>query len=249
MEEHEYQVMYDVEKTHWWFVSRRLFLESMFRHIGIGVKRLTIADIGAGTGGMFSLLKRYGTVIGIEPHHKARKLAKKRGISLRADNAERTKLATRSMDMVCLFDVLYHRGIDDRKALAEANRILKPGGLLIVTDCAMPWLAGPHDRAVHGRIRYTSALLGSRVAQAGFGIRKISYMFFFLFPWFAMKRLVDRFFNVKGCASDVSAVPTKINEMCIFLHRIESWILPFVSYPYGSSVLVVARKEGSGRAR
>lgn len=249
MEEYEYQVMYDVEKTHWWFVSRRLFLEAVFRHVGIGSKRLAIADIGAGTGGMVAFLKRYGTVVGIEPHRKARTLAKKRGIALRGDSAERTRLATTSMDMVCLFDVLYHRGIDERKALVEANRILKPGGLLVVTDCAMPWLAGPHDRAVHGRIRYTHTLLKSRVAQAGFSIRKVSYMFFFLFPWFAMKRLVDRFFNAKGRVSDVSAFPAKINEMCIFLHRIESRLLPFISYPYGSSVLVVARKERSGRAR
>jgi len=243
MEDHEYQVMYEVESSHWWFVSRRVFVSTLLTVAWRKRTSRVILDIGAGTGGMVSLLSRYGKVIGIEPNKKARMLAKKRGVLLRNGKADHTGCAPLSVDVVCFFDVLYHKGIDDVKALCEAYRVLRPGGWLVITDCAFPALAGPHDRAVLGRERYVLSQLSDKVQHAGFRVITQTYMFFLLFPWVAGKRLFDRIFP-GGRGSDVAPASPLVNRMGIAINQLEAWGLSFVSYPWGSSLFILAQKKG-----
>ncbi len=243
MKEPEYRAMFDVEESHWWFVARRLFLSALLRNIP-RTKHI-IVDIGAGTGGMIRFLKQYGTVIGIEPNDTGRTLAKKRGIILRSANAHHTKLSSKSVDIVCFFDVLYHRGIDDARALAEAHRILRPGGLLIITDCAIPFLEGPHDRAVEGRERYVLSSLVHKIRHSGFTVERQTYMYFLLFPIILIKRLVDRWAVRDDLAhSDVMPVSQWIQTITKMVNSIESVGLRWLSYPWGSSLCVLAQKSG-----
>jgi len=246
MEEPEYRAMFDVEETHWWFVARREFLRELLVHLPS--KSLRIADIGAGTGGMTGFLRQYGTVIGIEPNKAGRMLAKRRGIILRSGDAQRTGIPSKSVDVVCFFDVLYHRGIHDTHALMEAKRMLRPGGWLVITDCALPFLTGPHDRAVAGRERYTLAGLCTKVTSTGFLIEKKTYMYFCIFPVVIIKRLIDRFaVQTNGHRSDVKPVNVWINALCTMLSRIEAKGLAYVSYPWGSSLFILARIPGGKR--
>lgn len=253
MEEPEYRAMYDVEKTHWWFVSRRIFIDTLLRVSGCitflsgvaRVRKIRIADIGAGTGGMIPYLERYGAVTGIEPSVCGRKLAKKRGIILKKGFAEHTGLPAKSMDMVCFFDVLYHKGIHDSSAVSEAKRLLRPGGWLVISDCAFSWLTGPHDRAVQARERYTLAQMTRIVQSQGFVIQKKTYAYFLLLPFVTFKRMIDRLSTAStNPHSDVVKVHWLINTVLLWLCRLEALGLPFGSYPFGSSVLLVAQKKG-----
>lgn len=256
MEEREYQAMYEVEKTHWWFVSRRRFVGMVLSALGQGTSLSHIrkkcmpivVDIGAGTGGMIPFLRRYGEVYGIEPNARGRWFAKKRGIVLAKGSAEHTGMTTGSADMVCFFDVLYHQGVHDSRALSEAKRVLRPGGWLVITDCALPWLSGPHDREVHGRERYTVTGIAQKVQAQGFIVQRKTYMFFLLFPFIAAKRILDRLVSdtsIRG--SDVHRVHPFINTMFAWLCRLESRGLPYISYPWGSSLLLIARKKAKNR--
>lgn len=128
MKTREYRFQYEVEDVHWWFAGRKAFLSAVFSSAGIDEGgTLSIADIGAGTGGMYAFLSRYGNVTGIEIHPEGRKYARKRGITLKNGSVENTGLTTGKYDIVCLLDVLYHNEVNEKKALAEAYRILKPG--------------------------------------------------------------------------------------------------------------------------
>lgn len=241
MKETEYRAMFDVEESHWWFVARRLFLSTLLRDLPSS--RRVIVDIGAGTGGMIGFLKQFGTVIGIEPNSTGRHLAKKRGIILRAGTAEHTGISSESVDMVCFLDVLYHKGIHDGRALNEAKRILRPGGLLLITDCAMPFLDGPHDRAVEGRERYTLPRFIRKVNHAGFRIERKTYMYFLLFPVVLLKRLIDRFFVRDATHSDVMPVSGWTNGIAKGINRFEAMGYRWFSYPWGSSLCILARKQ------
>ncbi len=50
--------------------------------------------------------------------------------------------------------------------LAEARRVLRPGGLLLLRVSAYPWLLGPHDRAFGTGRRYAAATIDAGPAPA-----------------------------------------------------------------------------------
>jgi len=248
MELSEYSQMYTVEQHHWWFSARRMFFARIFRRVAIdiGTKR-TIVDIGAGTGGMVSFLSQYGNVTGIEPNSLGRMLAKKRGIVLQKGSASDTGIKPNSCDIVSFFDVLYHQNINEVKSLAEAFRLLKPNGYLVVNDCAFAFLNSPHDRMVQGARRYTRSQLCTLIERAGFRVQYSTYSFFLLFPLFVAWRLfcaiLSRLHVLTTDASDVGEVHPLFNRILIKLCWLESFGYQYGSYPWGSSVMVIAQKK------
>lgn len=247
MQEREYVSMSLLEQTHWWFVSKRLFFEKILNRCGI-VKGggLVILDVGAGTGGAISFLSKFGKVIGIEPNKMGRTLALNRGIHLRNATAEKTKMKSESCDLVCFFDVLYHQNIHERKVLSEALRILKPNGLLLVSDCAFPFLMSPHDKVFGAARRYTISTLSQPIKSVGFSIRYSTYAFFVLFPiflaWRGFQVIKSRLNIDSQLQSDVSDVPVWLNIILRILCAIESLGYGWMRYPWGSSVIILAQK-------
>lgn len=234
--------MYELEDNHWWFVAKRHFISQVIPKS----KNLKILDVGAGTGGTTKFLKRYGKVVGLEPNQLARDLARKKGIKLLSGSAEKLSFEAKSFDLICLFDVLYHKGVkNDLKALKEAGRILRPRGHLIITDSALELLRGPHDVALHARKRYTKKELTQKVEAAGFRVEKASYIFFFVFPVTLVKRLLSKLAaksNARLYESDVKKLPYFLNRLLINICALEARLLKLIDFPWGSSVIVRARK-------
>jgi SAM-dependent methyltransferase len=100
-------------------------------------------------------------------------------------NIERLDLPASSFDVAICSHVLEH--VDDRKALAELYRILRPGGLCIL---AVPIVEGwdatfedaavtkPEERAVYfgqfDHIRYYGADFRDRIRKAGFSLSEFT---------------------------------------------------------------------------
>jgi hypothetical protein len=63
---------------------------------------------------------------------------------------------------------LYHQRVNPERALAEAFRCLRPGGVHVVNVPAYRWLASSHDKRIHGTRRYTRTELRALLAAAGF---------------------------------------------------------------------------------
>jgi ArsR family transcriptional regulator len=108
-----------------------------------------LLDIGTGTGRLLELLApRTGHALGLDASREMLALARarlsERGLadraSVRQADMYRLPLADGSQDVVTLQMVL-HYAEDPAAALAEAARVLKPGGTLLVADLAT------HDRA------------------------------------------------------------------------------------------------------
>ena len=69
-------------------------------------------------------------------------------------------------DLIALLDVLEHVP-DDLASLRAIHRRLKPGGALLLTVPANPWMWSAHDAAHHHFRRYTKKQLERAVpAQA-----------------------------------------------------------------------------------
>jgi ubiquinone/menaquinone biosynthesis C-methylase UbiE len=109
-----------------------------------------VLDVGCGTGRF--LLQLHSampdaalTGLDLSPAyiaHARRVLARVPGMTLLEENAERTTLPDAHFDAVTIWGVLHEVPRDVRRTiLAEVRRVLKPGGLLVISDvmqCATP---------------------------------------------------------------------------------------------------------------
>jgi hypothetical protein len=92
---------------------------------------------------------------------------------------------------------------------------------------------------VHGARRYTRGELIERVRTAGFTPLLASYAYCLVFPVVAAVRLARR-----GAAggSDVFPLPRALNAALLGVQAIERALLRLAPLPFGSSVVLVARK-------
>lgn len=84
-----------------------------------------------------------------------------------AGDLQRLDLPDASFDAVVCAEVLEHLD-DDAAALARIARVLRPGGLLVVTVPANPYRYDWTDHWAGHRRRYTAEMLAERLAAAGF---------------------------------------------------------------------------------
>lgn len=232
--------MNKLEDDHFWFKGKRLFVDSVLkRNIH---KKIKILDVGSGTGGMTNHLKKYGDVVGIERNGIAIKLSKKRGLTIIKGSADKLPFKRNSFNLVTFFDVLYHKDVpSEAQALKEAFRVLKRNGLLLITDSAFEFLKGEHDIATHGKKRYTLKEMCNIVENANFKVIKQTYIYSSLLPILITKRL---FLNkiTKSKESDVFLISNFLNSIAYLVLKFESLLIRYVSFPFGSSVLVLAKK-------
>jgi ArsR family transcriptional regulator len=106
---------------------------------------LVVGDLGCGTGQVArSLAPFVKRVIGVDASAAMIQAAQartngNRNIDLRIGELEQLPISDGELDAALLFLVL-HYVVDPARALAEAARVIKPGGSLVITDML------PHDR-------------------------------------------------------------------------------------------------------
>ena len=237
MQTQEYQKLFQLEDKHWWFVSKRQFIKLILKKLKLKPKS-KILDIGCGTGRNLKLLQSFGTIQGVDYSDLAVKYCHQRGLkAVKKASANKLPFNKSEFNLVTLFDVLYHQGIkSDLKVLKEVNRVLKPKGRILITDCAHQWLFGPHDIAQHARQRYSKKELKAKLNQAGFKVIRSSCIFASLFPVFVINRLINRH------GSDVKPINPRLNQLLIFIHHLESLVLKVFNLPFGSSIIILAQK-------
>lgn len=246
MEREEYAKMFDLEDSHWWFLGKQAIAQKLISGYVSFSPEDQILDVGCGTGGMMQVLQRYGTTFGLDICSLGLQFASQRGFKLLAQGSVLSlPFAGDTFALVTSFDVLYHEQVDsDLQALREFHRICRPGGVLLLTDSALPILRSQHDEAYHATRRYTARQLREKVEATGFRIRKLSYMNTLLFPAVFAVRLWKRHVYESGVpCSDLWAVPPLLNRVLYSIYRLEANLVPFVNLPIGSSLVCVAQKE------
>lgn len=243
MEAREYELMYDIEATHWWFKGKRQIVISQLQKF-LPKGKLQILDVGCGTGMMMKSLQSIGRVSGIDTEKKAIDCCKRRGLNdVHVAEAAQLPFNDETFDIVGVFDVLYHKGIkSDEKVLHEIYRVLKPGGVIAVTDSADMKLWSKHDLSVHARERYSSNSMCKKMKKAGFIIRKISYFNTFLYPIVFLIRKIDSIFTKKPPKSNIKKANNVINKVLFSFFVVESLLLNYINLPFGVSILVIGKK-------
>jgi SAM-dependent methyltransferase len=247
MEAYEYEVMAAVEAAHWWYRGMRALSAAWLDQLYEERSDLRILDAGCGTGGNGAFLERYGCVTGLDISPLALTLGQRRlpGRLARASVAA-LPFPRATFDLVTSFDVLYHRAvIDERAALQETRRVLRPGGRLLIRLPAYRWLSSEHDRSVHGRHRYTAGETRGLLERAGFVVERLSYINSLLLPIPLLQRLAERLSPHQPPQRSQLELPSPlINAALGSVFSAEAlWLRQGGRFPAGLSVLALARQS------
>jgi SAM-dependent methyltransferase len=248
MRPQEYRVMYEQEDRYWWYRGLRVLFKALLaKYAPPPAARPMILDAGCGTGANLKLLESYGHAFGVDLSEQAIEFSRARGISSdRLIQASVTDLPFRDgwFDLVVSFDVICNI-VEDVGAFAEIGRVLKPDGILIVQLPAYQWLWSRHDVAVGHKWRYTSRTIREKMARAKFTVERLLHANTVFFPFIAARRVLDRSALANGHAirSEVQPLPRAVNGVLSVLYTNEMRIASHVDFPYGLSIIAVARKS------
>lgn len=244
----EYDKMYRLEESNWWYAGRRdivLKIADQIKNSGyLAEKPMRILDAGCGTGLNLKYLQSRGDSVGLDISEDALGFSRARGVrSLICASADKLPLMNKSFDLVLALDVIEHIE-DDNSVIREFNRVLSPGGWLIITVPAFMSLWSEHDVAVHHKRRYALHELINILKSGGFRIEWASYWNFFLFmPVYGMRLLKRNSRSKPKKQTDLIELPCLINRILLGLLKIENCIIRKVGFPIGVSIICVCKKE------
>lgn len=242
MEKSEYAELAHRESGYFWNVGRRELIQEVLRRFLPDAAPRRMLDIGCGPGGNMRALQEFGQVTGLDVAPEALVFAKEQGYAeLVRGDAEQLPFPDASFDAVTAFDALEHVPSDAR-ALAEAFRVLKPGGAFLVTVPAHPWLFGPHDRSLHHFRRYAAGDLRRKLADAGFQKRFETHFVTLGVPINLVRKTRDALRRPQTSASYDRELPPWLNRFFLGMIRAERHVSRIVPIPFGTSYLVFARK-------
>ncbi len=240
MNPESFDEMLTAQDRHWWFRSRRAFIENYLRSLRLPPDT-RILEIGAGVGGNLEMLSQFGPVTAVESSEYAVRLMRQRfeGCARILKGSLPEEMPDDGpYDLIGMFDVLEH--IDrEHDSLLTLRRLMAPKGRLLLAVPAYQWLWSRHDDVLMHRRRYTVARLTGALRSAGFSVSYTTYFFASVLPLAMVMRLLDRFRT--GEHDTGSGVPPKpINEALYGLSQLERRVMGRVPTPFGLSILAEA---------
>ncbi len=244
----EFDRMFAVEETHWWYRGRRSLVRTALDRFGPGGGDAAILDLACATGMSFRFLADYGSIRGIDISAETIRLCGERGIDriVQAD-AMALPFHEGTYDVVLALDAFEHFD-DDVAAMAEVFRVLRPGGLLIATVPAFMALWSPHDEAYHHVRRYRRPQLRGRLESVGFHTERMSYssMALFLPVWTLRRIRALRPQPQEDATSDFAVpMPAPVEWLADAITRTEVAVERHVNLPFGVSLFGVMRKPSA----
>jgi SAM-dependent methyltransferase len=149
-----------------------------------------------------------------------------------------------TFDAVVALNVLEHIE-DDRSAIMQMARLLRPGGVLLVEVPSGPFLYEAYDRELRHFRRYRMSDLVNKIQGAGLELISKGHVGFLIYPAFAAVKLANR---LRGRALEGREVvaqsirQSRRNPIVAALFSIERSLSGRFSWPIGIRCLVVARK-------
>ena len=179
-----------------------------------------------------------------EPLHRL--ATRVEGLPLLQFDAVRCPLPDASLDAAVLLNVLEHVE-NDREAVRQTARILKPGGVAVIEVPAGPHLFDVYDEHLQHFRRYSQSALKSLAVAAGLTIVEASHLGCLAYPAFALvKRRNQRFLaahpEAKQRLVEASITRTTESGLLRLLFRCEDWLGRRMSFPFGIRCVLVCRR-------
>jgi SAM-dependent methyltransferase len=242
---HYFETLPLVEDTHFWYIVRcELVLETLQRFVP-DLSQRALFDVGCGSGGLLAWLQRHGVVISgaCDSYPQALQLVRRKlDIPLALVDEGRHAPLAPGHSMIGIFDVLEHLD-DDEGALANLFQSLAPGGVLVLTVPAHPFLFDQADVIAGHRRRYRRAELGAKLARAGFRVATVTH---FMAPLacllapvrFLVRLMTRRLSPLARRDLELRPVPV-VNDLVLAVLRLERALLRRVTLPFGTSLIAL----------
>ena len=230
------------EDVHWWFAARREILAAVISRLVKLPEDARILEAGCGTGGNLRMLQSMGQVRAFELDGEARHAATaKSGLAVvEGSLPSAVPFGSQSFDLIGLFDVLEHIE-DDEASLGALAARLAPGGRIVITVPAFPWLWSRHDERHHHFRRYTRAHLSKVAAAAGLRMEHGFYFNTALFPVAVAGRAIKSLFRLDR-ADDRLPAP-QLNAVLCTIFGAEKHLVGRFQLPVGLSLCAVLTTE------
>jgi 2-polyprenyl-3-methyl-5-hydroxy-6-metoxy-1,4-benzoquinol methylase len=246
-----FERLYQAESRNFWFRVRNVIIENTVRDYLPSDSRLI--EVGCGTGFVSKRLKELGYIIECaDLYVEGLRFSQKRDVGNAYYQFNLYDLLfIDEFDGVCAFDVLEHIE-DDKLVLNNIYKSLKRDGFLFVTVPACKKLWSVTDEFAAHKRRYSAKELKEKVESAGFEIVKLSHFMTFLFPFIFISRTLSNLTSSYGKSNKSKIEDQIFSELEVspilnkFFHSIFRLEIPFIQHinlPFGSSLLLVAKKR------
>jgi len=243
-----YEVVHDLEESHWFFVAKRRILSRLLDEMLDGARNPRILDVGCGSGATMGFLERYGEVTGVDISPQAVKYGREQGRArLCLADGGHLPFAEGSFDLVTALDLLEHVA-QEVMGQREMWRVLEHEGRLVVVVPAFAFLWSDFDK-FSGRHRwYAQAQLRRRAVGAGSEVARLCCFDTLLFPvvWGvrAVKNPMGRWVSLR---SDLETPTRGLNTALAAIFSLERGLFAWRDLRFGVSLLCMARKRCSQR--
>lgn len=199
-------------------------------------------DAGSGPGGNRSILPESVRSYALDPSRHSLNLSRVHPYEgwIQGDLID-LPIRSNSLNMVVVMDVLEHLE-EHGHAADEIYRVLRPGGVVLVTVPAFQWLWGLQDRLSHHKRRYTRPQVTELLRNSGFDIQRSTYFNTFMLPpiWLGRK-ILDLFPH--NLESEGQITMPGVNALIRWIFSSERLFLRFFDFPFGVSIFCLATKS------
>lgn len=239
----EYDKMDAVEDRMWWY---RALHGHALRALAPLAADGAILDAGCGTGGFLAKLRQArprARLSGLEyDPGAAGRAARKARAQVAVGSVNDLPFGSDSFDAALSLDVLCHRAVEPRRALAELRRVLRPGGLLLLNLPAHEWLRSAHDARVHTARRFERGAVRAMLREAGFATADARHWNSLLLPLMVVQRKILA--RAEEAGSDVHEYPRWLDAALHAATRAEAALLGAgMRFPAGGSLLATATRS------
>ena len=242
----EYDNLEAAERTHWYYAGKREIVRYWLTHSAPIKREQTLLDCGAGTGIFAEEMTAFCQVLVLDDHEEAlRRLRTRfRPEQILSLSGDQVPLPDGSLDYVTALDVLEHVP-DDVAVVRGFQRLLKAGGLAVVTVPAGMSLWSNWDEALHHYRRYHREQLRALFPNQLWEVLYINYTNVAVYPavWLVRKwrRFARRSPGAASIRTEDKIPPRWLNALLqavfVGLAKVR------VPFPFGVSLLLVARKR------